>query len=718
MDSLDHYHILVDGSVDLDRLITPMMGDLVALEWDDRDDNAVKIAKILAADAVEQAGSGHPGTPISLAAAAYLIYQRYLRFDPQDPNWIGRDRFVLSAGHASLLQYIQLYMAGVDLELSDLQQFRTFGSKTPGHPEKGHTAGIEVTTGPLGSGLGAAVGMAMAARREHGMLDPNTALGDSPFDHHVYVIAGDGCMQEGVASEASSLAGTQELGNLILIYDDNHISIEDDTNIAFNEDVLKRYEAYGWHTQRVNWLQDNGEYSEDVHSLADAIDAAKAETGKPSIIALRSIIGWPSPDKQNTGGIHGAKLGSESLAALKNALNADPEKMFDVDQAIIDYTRENARTRAAAAKAEWDVKLREWSAANPSAVQLLDRLRAGELPADWTDALPTFEAGKAIATRSASGTVLNAIGPVLPELWGGSADLAGSNNTYMKGQGSFLPEGRGSAMFPADPFGRNLHFGVREHGMGAIMNGMAADRLTKVYGATFFVFADYMRGAVRLAALMNLPVTYVWTHDSIGVGEDGPTHQPVEHLASYRAIPGLSIVRPGDADETVAAWKAILEQEGPVGLILTRQNLPNPGRGAGTGLASADGLARGGYVIADTEGTPDVILLASGSELHLALAARETLAAEGTKARVVSMPCMEWFDAQDKEYRESVLPSSVKARVSVEAGLAMPWLKYVGDAGETVSIESFGAPGAADVLFAEFGITTDAVVAAAHKVLA
>ncbi len=690
----------------------------MALTWDERDDKAVVTAKALAADAVEKAGSGHPGTPISLAAAAYLIYQRYLRFNPQDTEWIGRDRFVLSAGHASLLQYIQLYMAGTGLELDDLQSFRTLGAKTPGHPERGHTAGIEVTTGPLGSGLGAAVGMAMAARREHEMFDQNTPAGQSPFDHDVYVIAGDGCMQEGIASEACSLAGTQELGNLILIYDDNHISIEDDTNIAFNEDVLARFEAYGWHTQRVNWLQDNGEYSEDVHSLAGALDAAKAETSRPSIIALRTIIGWPSPDKQNTGGIHGAKLGEQSLAALKDALGLDPQKMFQVDSKIIEYTRANAAARAEEAKAEWDKQFTAWSEANPEGAKLLERLREGALPEGWADSLPQFEAGKAVATRSASGAVLNAIGPMLPELWGGSADLAGSNNTYMKGLGSFLPENRGSEMFPAVPNGRNLHFGVREHGMGAIMNGMAADGLTRVYGGTFFVFADYMRGAVRLAALMGLPVTYVWTHDSIGVGEDGPTHQPVEHLAAYRAIPGLSIVRPGDADETAQAWKAIIEKCGPAGLILSRQNLPNPGRGSETGLASAEGVARGGYVIADSDGTPDVILMASGSELSLALEARERLAAEGTNVRVVSMPCMEWFDAQDEEYRNSVLPPEVCARVSVEAGLSMPWMKYVGTNGRAVSIETFGAPGAAGELFEQFGITADAVYAAAKEVIA
>lgn len=690
----------------------------MALQWDDRDDKAVKIAKVLAADAVEEAGSGHPGTPISLAAAAYLLYQRHMRFDPKDPDWVGRDRFVLSAGHASLLQYIQLYMAGVGLELSDIQSFRKYGSKTPGHPERGHTDGIEVTTGPLGSGFGAAVGMAMAARREHGIFDPNTPLGDSPFDHMVYVVAGDGCMQEGVASEAASLAGTQELGNLVVIYDDNHISIEDDTNIAFTEDVLARFESYGWHTQRVDWLQDSGDYSEDVTSLDAALDAAKAETAKPSVIALRTIIGWPSPAKQNTGAIHGAKLGGEELKGLKEALGADPNKMFDVDEEIITYTRDNVAARAKTAVAEWDQAFKAWADANPEYAALFDRIHAHELPKGFAEAFPTFEAGKAVATRAASGTVLNSIAAVMPELWGGSADLAGSNNTYIKADASFLPADRQSKMFPGNPFGRNLHFGVREHGMGTILNGIACDGMTRVYGATFFVFADYMRGAVRLAALMDLPVTYVWTHDSIGVGEDGPTHQPVEHLTAYRAIPGLAVIRPGDADETAQAWKAILEQRSPAALILTRQALPNPGRGAATGLADASGVANGAYVIADTDGTPDVILMASGSELQLALEARERLANQGVAARVVSVPCMEWFDAQGKEYRDSVLLPQVKARVAVEAGLATPWRSYVGDTGEIVAMDSFGTPGAAETLFDHFGITTDAVVEAATASMA
>ncbi len=690
----------------------------MALQWDERDDKAVVISKVLAADAVEKAGSGHPGTPISLAAAAYLLYQRHMRFDPRDPNWIGRDRFVLSAGHASLLQYIQLYMAGAGLELDDLKQFRTKGSRTPGHPEYGHTDGVEVTTGPLGTGIAAAVGMAMASRREHGIFDKETPLGESPFDHRVYVIAGDGCLQEGISSEASSLAGTQELGNLIVIYDDNHISIEDDTSIAYTEDPVARYEAYGWHTQTVSWVNEEGHYVDDVEALNAALVAAEQETGRPSLIALRTIIGAPTPKMMNTGAIHGAKLGSEALAGLKEALGLDPEKMFDIDEDIVAYARDNALQRAKEAQDKWDRAFAKWAEENPEEKALFNRIRSGKLPEGWESSLPDFPAGEAIATRAASGKVLNSIADVLPELWGGSADLAGSNNTYLTGFDSFFPAHRSSKTYTGNVFGRNLHFGVREHAMAGIMNGIAVDRLTRVYGATFFVFADYMRGAVRLSAFMNLPVIYVWTHDSVGVGEDGPTHQPVEHLAAYRAIPNLAIVRPGDAAETAVAWKAILEDDGPAGLILTRQALPNPARGEGTDLASAEGVSRGGYILADTDGKPDIILLASGSELQLALAAREELAADGVQARVVSMPCMEWFDKQDRDYRESVLPSDVKARVSVEAGLAMPWAPYVGDSGKSVSIETFGSVGSANELFEMYGITSDAVVEAAREVLA
>lgn len=687
----------------------------MTLKWDAIDDRAVTTAKILAADAVEQAGSGHPGTAISIAPAAYLLYQRHMHIDPKDDRWLGRDRFVLSAGHSSLTQYVQLYLAGIGLELDDLKTLRTAGSLTPGHPEYGHTKGVEITTGPLGTGIASAVGFAMASRRMHGLLDPEAAPGESVFDTNVYALAGDGCFEEGVSAEASSLAGTQKLGNLTLIWDDNHISIEDDTKIAFSEDVLARYEAYGWHVQRVNWLQEDGSYAEDVAALSEALDAAKAVTDKPSIIAVRTLIGWPTPGKTNTGGIHGSKLGGEALSGLKEALGADPEKMFDVDIEAVEAARANVAKRCAEYRKDWDARFEAWKAANPQRAELLERLQSGKLPEGWEEALPTFEAGKAVATRSASGTVLNAIAEAVPELWGGSADLAGSNNTYMKSQPSFLPEGASSNAFQGNEFGRNIHFGVREFAMGAIMNGIAADGLTRPYGGTFFVFSDFMRGAVRLAALMDLPVTYVWTHDSIGVGEDGPTHQPIEHLASYRAIPNLAVIRPGDATETAAAWRAVLEQRHPAALVLSRQNLPNPARGEGTELATADGLVHGAYVLADTEGTPDVIIMASGSEVSVALEAREALAGEGVKARVVSVPCLDWFEQQDAEYREEVLPSAVKARVSVEAGIALPWYRYLGDAGRAVSIEHFGASAPGDFLFKEYGIDADHVVAAAKE---
>lgn len=690
----------------------------MTLKWDAIDDRAVTTAKILAADAVEQAGSGHPGTAISIAPAAYLLYQRHMHIDPKDDRWLGRDRFVLSAGHSSLTQYVQLYLAGIGLELDDLKTLRTAGSLTPGHPEYGHTKGVEITTGPLGTGIASAVGFAMASRRMHGLLDPEAALGESVFDTNVYALAGDGCFEEGVSAEASSLAGTQKLGNLTLIWDDNHISIEDDTKIAFSEDVLARYEAYGWHVQRVNWLQEDGSYTEDVAALSEALDAAKAETDKPSIIAVRTLIGWPTPGKTNTGGIHGSKLGGEALSGLKEALGADPEKMFDVDVEAVEAARANVAKRCAEYRKDWDARFEAWKAANPQRAELLERLQSGKLPEGWEEALPTFEAGKAVATRAASGAVLNAIAEAVPELWGGSADLAGSNNTYMKGQPSFLPEGASSDAFQGNEFGRNMHFGVREFAMGAIMNGIAADGLTRPYGGTFFVFSDFMRGAVRLAALMDLPVTYVWTHDSIGVGEDGPTHQPIEHLASYRAIPNLAVIRPGDATETAAAWRAVLEQRHPAALVLSRQNLPNPARGEGTELATADGLVRGAYVLADTEGTPDVIIMASGSEVSVALEAREVLAGEGVKARVVSVPCLDWFEQQDADYCEEVLPSAVKARVSVEAGSAMPWYRYLGDAGRAVSIEHFGASAPGDFLFKEYGIDADHVVAAAKESIA
>jgi transketolase len=688
------------------------------LEWTDLDRRAVDTVRVLAADAVEKVGNGHPGTAISLAPVAYLLYQKVMRHDPADPTWLGRDRFVLSAGHSSLTQYIQLYQAGFGLELADLQALRTWGSLTPGHPEVGHTKGVEITTGPLGSGLASSVGFAMASRRERGLLDPDAAAGTSPFDHFVYVIASDGDLEEGVSGEASSLAGTQRLGNLVVIWDDNRISIEGETDIAFTEDVVGRYAAYGWHTQEVDWTHGGTEYREDVPALWDAIQAAKAVTDQPSFIRLRTIIAWPSPTKQNTHGSHGSKLGGEEIAGLKTVLGFDPAVSFPEEPEVLAHTR-GALARGTAAQAEWAVGYQAWRAAQPERAALLDRLVAKRLPEGWRDALPVFEAGKAVATRQASGTVLSALAPVLPELWGGSADLAGSNNTTMKGEISFLPPERSTKEFEGSWYGRTLHFGIREHGMGAILNGIVLHGLTRPYGGTFFTFADYMRGSVRLAALMGIPVTYVWTHDSIGLGEDGPTHQPVEHLAAYRAIPGLSMVRPADANETAAAWAAVIERtSGPSALILTRQNVPTFPRGV-DGFATTEGVAKGAYILLEAStGSPEVILLATGSEVQLAVEARATLEESGIPTRVVSVPCLEWFDEQDRAYRDHVLPPSVRARVSVEAGLALSWVRLVGDAGRSVSLEHFGASADSEVLFREFGITTEAVVAAARESIA
>jgi transketolase len=693
--------------------------DTAPIGWSDLDARAVDTLRVLAADAVQKVGNGHPGTAMSLAPAAYLLFQRFLRHDPRDSRWAGRDRFVLSAGHSSLTLYLQLYASGYDLSLDDIKSLRTWGSRTPGHPEYQHTDGVEITTGPLGQGLASAVGMAMAARRERGLFDPEAAPGTSPFDHHIWVIASDGDIMEGVTSEASSLAGHQELGNLVVIYDDNKISIEDDTDVAFSEDVLARYAAYGWHTQRVDWTSEGG-YTEDIGALATALRAARAETGRPSIIALRTIIGWPSPGKQNTGTIHGSALGADEVAAVKQVLGFDPEASFAVDDHVLAHARAVA-DRGAQAHAEWDEAFTAWRAANPERAELFDRMSTRTLPSGWTDALPVFPAGKAVATRSASGKVLSALAPVLPELWGGSADLAGSNNTTMDGEPSFLPEGRSTKAFSGNPYGRTLHFGVREHAMGSILNGITLHGGTRAYGGTFLVFSDYMRPAVRLAALMQIPVTFVWTHDSIGLGEDGPTHQPIEHLAALRAIPGLDVVRPADANETAWAWRTILERTNrPAGLILTRQNLPTFERGDGAAeggtLAAASGTARGGYVLAEAEGgAPRAILLATGSEVQIALEAREALQADGVPTRVVSMPCREWFDEQDDEYRSHVLPADVRARVSVEAAVALGWRELVGDAGRSISVEHFGASADYERLYAEFGITSEAVVTAVRE---
>ena len=692
------------------------------LQWDPIDSKAVDTARILAADAVEKVGNGHPGTAMSLAPAAYLLFQKVMRRDPSDSEWIGRDRFILSVGHSSLTQYVQFYLGGYGLELDDLKALRTFGSKTPGHPEYGHTDGVEITTGPLGQGLASAVGFAYAARYERGLFDPDAAVGTSPFDHFIYTIAGDGDLQEGITSEASSLAGHQQLGNLIAIYDSNQISIEDDTDIAFTEDVKARYEAYHWHVQVVDWKK-TGDYHEDIQELNDALEAAKAETDKPSLIILRTIIGWPSPKKQNTGKIHGSALGAEELAAVKEVLGFDPEKTFEVDDDVLPHTRK-AVERGQAAHAEWDTQLEAWAAANPDKKALLDRILSGDLPDGVVEALPVFESGKDVSTRAASGKVLNALGPVIPELWGGSADLAESNNTTLEAAGSFVPAQHSTKEWTGNPYGRVLHFGIREHAMGAILNGIVLHGNTRPFGGTFLIFSDYMRPAVRLAALMQAPSIFVWTHDSVALGGDGPTHQPVEQLWALRAIPGLDVVRPADANETSHAWNAILgRRRGPAGIVLSRQNLPVFERGddlaSGETFASAKHVAKGAYVFAEApEGTPDVILIATGSEVQFAVEAREALKSDGINARVVSAPSLEWFAEQSDEYRESVLPSAVKARVSVEAGIALGWREYVGDAGRSVSIEHFGASADYETLYREFGMTTQHVVSAAKESLA
>jgi transketolase len=682
----------------------------------------VDTARILAADAVEKVGNGHPGTAMSLAPLAYLLFQKVMRRDPKDNEWIGRDRFILSAGHSSLTQYIQLYYGGYGLELDDLKALRTWGSKTPGHPEYGHTDGVEITTGPLGQGLASAVGFAYAQRFERGLFDPDAPHGTSPFDHHVYVIAGDGDIEEGITSEAGSLAGHQKLGNLIAFYDSNQISIEDDTDIALSENVAQRYEAYGWHVQTVDWKQ-TGEYVEDKQALYDAILAAQGVTDKPSLIILKTIIGWPSPKKQNTGKIHGSALGAEELAAVKQVLGFDPGKTFEVADDVIAHTR-LAIDRGADAHAAWQKDFDAWASANPERKALLDRILSGALPDGVEEALPVFEAGKDMSTRAASGKVLSALGPVIPELWGGSADLAESNNTTIEGVQSFVPTEHSTHEWSGNPYGRTLHFGIREHAMGAILSGIVLHGNTRPYGGTFLIFSDYMRPAVRLAALMKAPAIYVWTHDSVALGEDGPTHQPVEQLTALRAIPGLDIVRPADANEVSYAWKTILERRnGPAGIALSRQNLPvfERGDGAASGdtLASARNVSKGAYVLAEAPGgSPDVILIATGSEVQIALDAREVLRGRGVNARVVSVPCQEWFEEQDAAYRESVLPAAVKARVSIEAGLALTWKPYLGDAGRSVSIEHFGASADYKTLYAKFGITTEAAVAAATESIA
>ncbi|MEJ2870237.1 transketolase [Actinomycetospora sp. OC33-EN08] len=684
-------------------LTTPHRPD----DWSDLDQRTVDTIRVLAADAVQKVGNGHPGTAMSLAPLAYTLFQHTMTHDPTDADWPGRDRFVLSAGHSSLTLYIQLFLAGYGLELEDLEQLRTWGSKTPGHPEHGYTTGVEITTGPLGQGLASSVGMAMAARRERGLFDPDAAPGESPFDHFVYVIASDGDIEEGVTAEASSIAGRQQLGNLIVFYDDNHISIEDDTTVALSEDVVGRYEAYGWHTQVVRG-------GENVVGIREAIDNAKAETGRPSFIALRTVIGYPAPEKMNTGTAHGAALGDDEVAAVKKILGFDPEKSFQVEDEVLAHARK-AQDRGRESHEAWTKRFDDWANANPERRRLFDRMAKRELPAGWADKLPTWTTDdKPLATRKALQKILGAVGPELPELWGGSADLAESNNTTIPDSPSFGPSTVETNMWGRmSPYGRVLHFGVREHAMGSILNGIALHGGTRVFGGTFLIFSDYMRPPVRLAALMNLPTTYVWTHDSIGLGEDGPTHQPIEQLASLRAIPRMSVVRPADPNETAHAFKAVLDNpNGPAGLALTRQNLPVL---EGT---SAEGVARGGYVLQDASGDPQVVIVATGSEVQLAVEARSTLEADGVPTRVVSMPCLDWFENQDADYQESVIPAAVTARVSVEAGVAQPWYRILGHTGEPVSIEHFGASADYQTLFEKFGFTAEAVVDAARRSLA
>ena len=686
--------------------------------WTSLDVRAVDTARVLAADAVQRTGNGHPGTAMSLAPVAYLLYQKVMRHDPSDPTWLGRDRFVLSCGHSSLTQYVQLYLSGYGLELDDLKALRTWGSLTPGHPEVGHTKGVEITTGPLGSGLASAVGMAMAQRRQRGLLDPDAKRGESPFDHHIYVLASDGDIMEGVTHEASALAGHHGLDNLTVIYDQNHISIEDDTQISFSEDVAKRYEAYGWDVRTVDWRSSGtgSKYVENIDALLAAVTAGKAAKHQPSLVILRTVIAWPAPTKQDTGKSHGSALGADEVAAVKTLLGMDPGKDFDVDPAVLTHARKVVK-RGRAAHTEWTKTFEVWRTANPERAQLLDRLVEGRLPDGLARAIPSFPADpKGIATRAASGKVLTALAPVMPELWGGSADLAESNNTTMTGEPSFIPKSKQTQEWSGNRYGRTLHFGIREFGMGLILNGIALERLTRPYGGTFLVFSDYMRASARLAALQKLPVTFVWTHDSIGLGEDGPTHQPIEHLASLRAIPDLDVVRPADANETAVAWATILgHRDRPAGLCLSRQALPVLDRRR---YAAARGTAKGGYVLAEaTGGTPQVVLVATGSEVHLALSARDQLEKAKVPTRVVSMPCREWFDAQTRAYRDSVLPPAVKARVSIEAGVAQGWREVVGDAGQIVSIDHFGASADAAQLFTEFGFTTDAVVKAARASL-
>ena len=674
--------------------------------WTALDDQAVAYARALAADAVQKVGNGHPGTAMSLAPVAYNLFQRHLVHDPSDAQWLGRDRFILSCGHSSLTLYIQLYLSGYGLEMKDLESFRTWGSLTPGHPEYGHTAGVEMTTGPLGQGVATAVGMAMAARYERGLLDPLAPAQQSIFDHTIWVICSDGDLQEGVSAEAHSLAGTQELGNLNVIYDDNRISIEGDTHNAFTEDVSARYRAYGWHVIDVAAASDG---SVDIAALDAAMVAAKKENSKPSLIRMKSVIAWPAPKARGTAASHGSALGEEEIKQTKVALGLNPDEHFAMPAEVLTHTR-LVKTRGAQVRAQWNAKFDQWKASNPDKATLLDRLQTRSLPAGWDSKLPVFAPGKDVATRAASGEVINAIAAVLPEFWGGSADLAGSNNTSIKGGGSFLPAS--SSIEGADPYGRIIHFGIREHAMASILNGITLHGLTRSFGGTFAVFSDYMRPAVRLAALMQIPATFVWTHDSIGVGEDGPTHQPIEHFAALRAIPGLDVIRPGDANEVTEAWKKIITRDRACGILLSRQNLPVFDR---TVCEPASGTAHGAYVLKDLP-HPKAILIATGSEVSLAMDAQTALAAEGINVRVVSAPCIEWFAEQDQSYKDSVLSPGV-VKISIEVGIAQGWRELIGDSGVTISLEHYGASADAKRLFKEFGFSVENVVAQVKKAI-
>ena len=676
--------------------------------WTELDDRAVVIARALAMDSVQKAGHGHPGTAMSLAPVAYNLFQNHLTHDPADPNWLGRDRFVLSCGHSSLTLYIQLYFSGYGVELDDLKSFRTWNSLTPGHPEYGHTAGVEMTTGPLGAGVATAVGMAMAARYERGLLDPDAPAGKSIFDHNIWVICSDGDLQEGVSGEASSLAGTQELGNLKMIYDDNRISIEGDTHVAFTEDVSARYRAYGWKVIEVSTKSDG---DVDLAALDAAMIEAEKESQKPTLIRMNSVIAWPAPKARNTAESHGSALGAEEIAATKVLLGLNPEESFAAPADVIAHVRK-VKERGAALRADWDKNFATWKAANPDRATLLERLVSKDLPAGWDKDLPVFAPGKDVATRKASGDVIAAIAKVLPEFWGGSADLAGSNNTVISSAGSFLPAS--SAMANANPYGRMIHFGIREHAMGSILNGVALHGLSRCFGGTFAVFSDYMRPAVRLAAIMDIASIFIWSHDSIGLGEDGPTHQPVEHLAALRAIPNFDVVRPGDANEVREAWKVILQRRKPAGLLLSRQNLPVVDRATHGDVAL---VAKGAYILKEASASPDVVLIATGSEVGVALATQEILEGHGVSTRVVSAPCLEWFKETDAAYQGQVIPKNAKLRVSIEAGIAQGWRDYIGDSGIAISLEHFGASASAGKLFSEFGFGPDVIAAKIQNAL-